>query len=67
VSNEGGTIYKAEWHLQVGGRDPFPVRFMIRADRYNSIFKGTPVSDFGLPGRMFAALPQDSQAVVVAR
>lgn len=49
------TVFRAQWQLRVGSRDPVPVRFMVRSDQDHQLFGGDLLRGFAPPRSLFAA------------
>ncbi len=67
ITSQTSTIFKLEWQLTVGSRAPVPVRFMVRAGRQDSLFGGSLMSGFALPGSLFAGVFDPLRAVAEVR
>ncbi len=67
ITSESSTVFKMEWQLTVGSRDPVPVRFKVRADRQENVFGGALMSGFAPPTALFAGSPNHLRATAEVR
>lgn len=67
LTRQTSSVFKAEWAVEVGSRDPVDVRFMVRASRRQALFSGELMERFDPPGGVFAGRVLAAPAVAEAR
>jgi type VI secretion system protein ImpL len=54
IQSRGGDVYLVEWEIQVGSREPVPVRFKMRTDRQGELLEGSLWAGLAMPDAVFA-------------